>query len=123
MTPFQMHFGRKPHTAITNMIGQPQCLLNNWKKTVTKYNLAQPTELQVFSIHDSDGVMADYLVLNDNKKRSLSVSSNFKKYQFYEKEDKPNAMRCRFKTNKTLTAIGETDYTVTTADGKIIQKE
>ena len=24
MTPFQMHFGRKPRTAITNLIGQPE---------------------------------------------------------------------------------------------------
>ena len=118
MTPFQMHFGRKPRTAITNMIGQPQCLLSNWKKTVTTYSLVQPTELQVFTIHDSDGEMADYLVLNDNQKRSRSVSSNFKQYQFHEKEDKPNAMKWRFKTNKTRTAIRETDHTVKRATGK-----
>ena len=37
MTPFQMHFGRKPRTAITNLIGQPECLLSNWKKTPTNY--------------------------------------------------------------------------------------
>ena len=29
MTPFQMHFGRKPRTSITNMIGQPNSLLSN----------------------------------------------------------------------------------------------
>ena len=29
MTPFQMHFGRKPRTAINNLIGQPECLLSN----------------------------------------------------------------------------------------------
>ena len=29
MTPFQMHYGRKPRTAITNLIGQPQCLLSD----------------------------------------------------------------------------------------------
>ena len=31
MTPFRMHFGQKPRTAITNLIGQPDCLLSNWK--------------------------------------------------------------------------------------------
>ena len=123
MTPFQMHFGRKPRTAITNLIGQPSCLLPKWKKTVTKYILAQPTELQVFTIQDSDGEMADYLVLNENKKRTRSVIQNFKQYQFYEKEDKPNAMKCRFKINKTLTAVKETGHTITTVDGKIMHKK
>ena len=123
MNPFQMHFGRKPRTAITNMIGQSQCLLSNWQKTVTKCISAQPTELQVFTIHDSDGEMADYIVLNDNKKRSRSVSPNIKQHQLYEKEDKPNDMKCRFKKNKTLTVIRETDHTFTKADGKIRQKK
>ena len=31
MTPFQMHLGRKPRTALTNLIGNPECLLSNWK--------------------------------------------------------------------------------------------
>ena len=122
-TPFQMHSGLKPSTAITNMIGQPSCLLSNWKKTVTKYVLAQPTELQVFPIHDSDGEMADYRVLNENKERPRSVGQNFKQYQFYEKEDKPNAMKCRLKLNKTLTAAKETRHTITKADGKTIHKK
>ena len=34
MTPFQMHYGRKPRTAITNLIGRPECLLSNWKKII-----------------------------------------------------------------------------------------
>ena len=122
MTPFRMHFGRKPRTAITNMIGQPLCLLSNWKKTVTKYILAQPTQLQVFTIHDSDGEMADYIVLNENK-RPRSVSQNFNQFQFYKKEDKPIAMKCRFQINKTLTAVKETGHTITTADGKILHKK
>ena len=123
MTPVQTRFGRKPRTPITNMIRQPPCLLSNWKTTVTKYILAQPTELQVFTIHDSDEEMADYLVLNDNKKKFCSVSSNFKQYQFYEKEDKPNAMKNRFKTKTPLTVVRETGHTITTADGKIIHKK
>ena len=74
MTPFQMHFGRKPRTAITNLIGRPDCLLSNWKNTLTNYVLAQPTELQMFTINDSEGEMANYMVLNDSKKRARSVS-------------------------------------------------
>ena len=97
MTPFQLHHGRKPRTPITNLIGQPACLLTNWKKTLTNTILAQPAELQVFTIHDSDGELADYLVLNESRKRGQLVSDNFKNYQFFEKETKPNAMKCRFK--------------------------
>ena len=32
-------------------------------------------------------------------------------------------MKCRFKTNKDLTAVQETDHTVTTAEGKVIRKK
>ena len=99
MTPFQMHFGRKPRTAITFLIGQPECFLSNGKETLTNYFSAQPTELQMFTINDSQGEMADYIVLNDSKKRARSVSPEFKQYQFFEKENKPNALKCRFKTN------------------------
>ena len=98
--PFQMHFGRKSRTSITNMIGQPNCLLSNWKRLITKHNLAQPAELQVFTINDSDGELADYLVLNESKKRCRSVSENFEEYQFFEKETNPNSMKCRVNTNK-----------------------
>ena len=77
LTPFQMHFGRKPRTAITNLIGRPECLLSNWKNTLINYVLAQPTELQMFTINDSEEKMADYMVPNDSKKRARSVSGEF----------------------------------------------
>ena len=67
--------------------------------------------------------MADYLVLNEAKKRGGSVSRDFKIYQFYEKENKPNSMKCCFKTNKILTAVAETDHTVTTSEGMVIHKK
>ena len=123
MTPFQLHYGRKPRTPITNLIGQPACLLTNWKKTITNYILAQPAELQVYTIQDSDGELADYLVLNESRKRGRSVSGDFKSYNFFEKETKPNAMKCRFKTDKILTAAKETKHTVTTTEGKTIHKK
>ena len=123
MTPFRMHFGRKPRTAITNLIGQPECLLSISKKTLTNYFSAQPTELQMFTINDSEGEMADYIVLNDSKKRTRSVSREFEQFQFFEKENKPNALKCRFKTSKPLTAIKETEHTITTSEGRVIHKK
>ena len=83
MTPFQIHFGRKPRTAITNLIGQPECLLSNWKTTLTNYISAPPTELQMFTINDSEGEMADYSVLIDSKKRTRSVNREFEQFQFF----------------------------------------
>ena len=71
MTLFQMHLGSKPRTALTNSIGNFECLLSNWKRTLTNYISVQPTELQVFTINDSEGEMVDYLVLNDTRKRGL----------------------------------------------------
>ena len=121
-TPFQMHLGRRPRTALSNLIDKPECLLSNWKNTLTSYISPQPTELKVVTINDSDGEMADYLVLNETRKRGRSVSRDFKNYQFYEKENKPNSMKCGFKTNKILTAVAETDHTITTSEGRVIHK-
>ena len=91
---------------------------------MTKYILVQPTELEVFTINDFDGELAVYIVLNDTKKRTRWVSQDFKENQFYEKtESKSNAMKSRFKTNKLLSPIKETDHILTTADGKVIHKK
>ena len=122
MTPFQMHFGQKPRTARTNLIEQPECLLSNWKTTLTNYISAQPTELQMFKINDSEGEMADYIVLSDSKKRARSLRSEFKQYHFFEKENQPNVLKSRFKTNKLLTAVKETKHTISTSEGKTIHK-
>ena len=123
MTPFQMHLGRRPRTSLTNLIGKPECLLSNWKRTSTNHISAQPTELQVVTINDSDGEIPDYLVLNDTRKSGRSVSRNFKKYQIFEKENKPTPKNCGFKTNKILTAVKKTDYTVTISEERIIHKK
>ena len=74
-------------------------------------------------MNDSDGEITDYMVLNDSKKRGRPVSWDLEQYQFFEKETKLNAMKCRFKTKKLLTAIKETDHIITTSDGKIVLKK
>ena len=76
----------------------------------------------MFTINDSEGEMADYIVLNDSK-RARSVSREYKQYQFCEKENEPNVLKCRFKTNKLLTAVKETKHTITTSEGKTIHKK
>ena len=118
-----MHLGRRLRTALSNLIDKPECLLSNWKKTLTNYISAQPTELQVVTINDSDGKMTDYQVLNQTRKRGRSVNRDFKNYQFYEKENKPNSLKCGFKTNKILTVVAETDHTVTTSERRVIHKK
>ena len=77
----------------------------------------------MFTINDSEGEMVDYFVLNDSKKRARLVSPEFKQYQCFEKENKPNALKCRFKTNKLLTAVKKTKHTITTSEGKTIHKK
>ena len=67
--------------------------------------------------------MADYLVLYDTKKTGCSVSLDFKEYKLFEKEYEQNAMKCRFKNNKVLTAVKETVLTSTTAKGRTMQKK
>ena len=77
----------------------------------------------MFTIHNSDGELADYLVFNESRRRGRSVSNNFKNYQNFEKETKPNAIKSRFKTNKILTAARKTKHTISTTDGKTIHKK
>ena len=83
MTPFQNHFGHKLRTAITNLIGQPECLLSNWKKTLTNHISAQPTEFRMFTFNDSEEEMADYIVLNYSKKKTRSVSREIEQFQSF----------------------------------------
>ena len=89
MTFFQMHLGRKPRTAFINLIGKPEYLLSYWKRTLTNYISAQPTELLVVIINDSEGEMADYLVLNDTRKRGRSVTGILKSINFMKKRTNP----------------------------------
>ena len=93
------------------------------EENTTNYVVAQPAELQVFTIHNSDGELADYMVFNESRKWCRSVSDKFKNNQFFEKETNPNAMKCRFKTNKISTAARESKHTITTTDGKTIHKK
>ena len=116
ITPFELHMGRKPRTPITNIVNGEKCLLSNWKRLMTEYISAHPKELQVYTIKDSDGSLVDYIVMND-KRKFKSVSNEFTPYQFYERENKPNAMKQKFKTGKILTAASESEHTVLTTDG------
>ena len=77
----------------------------------------------MFTIHDSDRELADYMVFNESKKRGQSVIKNFEEYPFFEKETKPDSMKCEFKPNKTLTATREIKHDVTTSDGRKIHKK
>ena len=86
MTPFQMVLGRKRLTEIINLTVHQEYLLSNWKKTLPNFISAQPTELQMFTMNDSEEEMADYVVLNDSKKRARSVSRKFKQYQFFKRK-------------------------------------
>ena len=62
-------------------------------------------------------------MFKESRKRGRSVGDNFKNYQFYEKETKAYAMKCRFETEKILRAAKETKHTIATSDGKTIHKK
>ena len=83
VTPFPMHLGRKPRTALTILIDNLNAYYLFGKE---HYVSAQPTELQVFTINDSEGEMMDYLVLNDTRKRGRSVSQVLNNINFTKKK-------------------------------------
>ena len=92
---------------------------------MTKFILAQPTCLQIFTTNYSDGELAAYLELkvNDARNRARSVSQDIKDYKFYQKDSKPFAMKCRYKTDKVQTAVKDTDHIIPTVEGRVIQKK
>ena len=110
-TPFQLHHGRKPRNAITNLTNNDTCLLYDWKKALNKYVSAQPDVLQTYTIHDGDGNLADYMVVDTYRKRRASVSkANFTPYTFAEKKNQRDALKNPFETKNLQTAVAETTY-------------
>ena len=123
-TPFQLHYGRKPRNAITNMTNTGTCLLSDWKKTLNKYVSAQPDVLQTYTVHDGEGKLADYMIIDTYRKRRASVSNeNFTPYTFAEKKNQRDALKNPFETKNLQTAIAETEHTVTTDKNRVLHKK
>ena len=64
MTPFEMHFGRKPRTVLTNTLDTRQTLLSNWNDICISEN---PTKLPVYTMRDKNGNLTDHIVMARKK--------------------------------------------------------
>ena len=122
-TPFELHFGRKPRTKLTNV-----------KNAIS----ADSKDLSVYITRSSTGEINDHLVMSKKKttdpkyrrgmtfsqtKQPLNtVSTNKYPFSFYEKNYKTNSLRSKF-SNKLQTDISGTKHTVTTDKNKVIHRK
>ena len=122
-TPFELHFGRKPRTKLTNL-----------KNAIS----ADSKDLSVYITRSSTGEITDHLVMpkkkttdpkyrrgmtfSQTKKPPNTVSTNKYPFSFYEKNHKTNSLGSKF-SNKLQTAISGTKHTVTTDKKKVIHRK
>ena len=122
-TPFELHFGWKSRTKLTNI-----------KNAVS----ADSKDLPVYITRSSTGEITDHLVISKKKtndpkyRRGMSfsqtrkplntVSTNNYPFSFYKKTHKKNSLGSKF-SNKIQTAISGTKHTVTTDKNKIIHRK
>ena len=122
-TPFELHFGRKPRTKLTNL-----------KNAIS----ADSKDLCVYITRSSTGEITDHLVMSkkkttdpkyrrgmtfsQTKKPPNTVSTNKYPFSFYEKNYKTNSLGSKI-SNKLQTAISGTKHTVTTDKNKEIHRK
>ena len=122
-TPFELHFGQKLRTKLTNL-----------KNAIS----ADSKDLSVYITRSSTGEITDHLVMSKKKtndpryRRGITFSqirkplntvctNNYLSF-FYEKTYKKNSLGSKF-SNKIQTAILGTKHTVTTDKNEIIHRK
>ena len=114
---FELHYGREPNTEISNLFN-----IDALKKLTKTCISAKPDTLQVYSLNGAGGV-ADQLPMKQ-KKGAKGVSNYlflFHKF-FTNTTGFTKIWQCLF-GKKTQLAISGTNYTVTTADNKILHRK
>ena len=113
-SPFEMHFGRKPRTKITNLTNGNKSLLSDWSSVS-----ANPGALQVYVARDGSGNISDHIVMADKVPKRVR---NIPPYYAYERSRNPKSFSSKYK-QIPCRIISETDHTVKTDKGKIIHKK
>ena len=110
---FELHYGRTPNTEISNSLK-----LDNLKKLTKNSVSAKPDTLQVYSFSGVGGV-SDQLPMKP-KKHAKGVSSY--PFLFIEKKHQRSKFDSAY-SDKPQLAVSGTKHTVTTPNGRIIQRK
>ena len=108
---FELHFGRKPNTEISNLLG------NNSNNCIS----AHPDTLQVYSFTNSE-LTADILPMKQSRRSTINPVSKEYPFQFLEKNHSKGKFDSKYQ-QKVQTAISGTNHTVTTQDNRIIHRK
>ena len=110
---FELHYGRKPNTAISNLLN-----LDKIEKLTKRLVSAKPDTLQVYCFSGAGGV-SDQLPMKP--KKSSKVVSNCP-FLFLEKKRQRNNFESAY-ADKPQLAISGTNHTVTTPNGRVIHRK
>ena len=110
---FELHYGRKPNTEITNLLNS-----DNLKNLTKDSILAKPDTLQVYSFSGVGGVSGQLPM--KTRKNDKGVSNQ--PFLFLEKKHQKSKFESAY-SNKPNIAISETNHTVTTPNGRVIHKK
>ena len=108
---FELHFGRKPNTELSNLLG------TNPNANI----LANPETLQIYSFSNK-GQMADILPMRSTKRSAKDNVSKTYPFKFLERNPNAKSFDSKYKEN-VQTAINGTDHTITTQDNRIIHRK
>ena len=113
-TPFELHYGRKPRTELTNIVKDGKTCFSDW----SEISISAPNKpkIPIYVGRDADGEITNHVVMARSKteekqanegpkspKKENSVSYPFK---FVEKNSNKKSLEGRFQ-NKIQTAMTE----------------
>ena len=110
---FELHYGRKPNTEISNLIN-----LDTLEKLTKNFVSAKPDTLQVYSFNGAGGV-SDQLPMKP-KKSNKGVSKH--PFLILEKKHQRSKFESAY-TDKPKIAISGTNHTVKTPNGRIFHRK
>ena len=112
-TAFELHYGRKPNTEISNLLK-----LDNLKELTNHTVSAKPDTLQVYSFNGAGGV-SDQLPMKPKKN-----AKGVRNYPFFflEKKHQRNTFENAY-SDKPQLAVSGTKQTVTTPNGRILHRK
>ena len=121
--PFELHFGRKPRTRLTNLKNVIPADSKDLSVYITRNSTGEITNHQVMSKKKTtDPKYRRAKTFSQTRKPLNTVSMNKYPFSFYEKSYKTKSLGSKF-NNKIQVAVSGTKHTVTTDKNKVIHRK
>ena len=122
--PFELHYGRKPRTELTNLMKTGKSFLSNWSEMSISAN--HRPKIPIYVTRNGDGEVSNHIVMARTKAEEKAQAEKSPKtknsvsnypFQFFEKNHNKKSLEGRFQKH-LQTAVKGTEHTVTTDTGK-----